>query len=114
MNMYPKGNFDLQTAFHTFYGCAGGIADKVNGTYSACKINYATDLESPACTDSVRIIQHEISHCFGTDDPTGNTGPCTPGEDCIMQVAFVYSGDKLDHENIWCSKCAKAFDKNKP
>jgi hypothetical protein len=98
------GSYDLLTMFHGFQSlCASGIAYRT-GTYSA--ICYYPD----NTTWTIRTIQHEISHNFGTYDNGKSGSECTGP--CIMNSGF-NGNSNFDDDNIWCSKCKKDFMKNK-
>lgn len=53
----------------------------------------------------VRVVQHELSHAFGTHHCTSTTTPC------IMNSGFD-SNYQYNLYSIWCSSCKKDFNRN--
>lgn len=56
---------------------------------------------------NVRVIQHELSHCFECLD-----NECTPNERCIMSGGFD-SNTAYNLPTIWCTNCAARFNRTK-
>jgi hypothetical protein len=55
---------------------------------------------------STRVMQHEWSHCFGTEDAYDEfTGNCSD-DDCIMKKDYY---DSETQKNIWCSNCRETI-----
>lgn len=112
--------YDMQTCFFTFDSCVGGLAG-VNGNYSVVQISPISDVTSETFMGSVRRVQHEISHNFGTTHNGSHTGVekyCTEGSHCINNSGLdhfsqINQDDVYDLETIWCDVCAGEFKANK-
>ncbi len=57
--------------------------------------------------ETVRIMQHEISHLYGPDD-----GVCSKGFLCIMSGGFDQNST-YDLPNIWCEGCSYSFNRTR-
>jgi len=65
---------------------------------------YAGPADEELETNSIRALQHELSHKFGCDDYV-----CTPGQKCIMGPGFD-KDDEWEYKDIWCDNCLASFD----
>ena len=112
--------YNMQTCFFTFDSCVGGLAG-VNGNYSVVQISPNSDVTSETFMGSVRRIQHEISHNFGTTHNGEHAGAakyCTAGSHCINNSGLdhfsqIEQDDVYDLATIWCDVCASEFNENK-
>ena len=108
--LYQKtvSGYDLKTCFFTFKTCAGGLG-YVNGNSTVVLISRSTDEESKAYMNSIRRIQHELTHNWGGRHQSEND-MCTGR--CINNGGF---DEVYDYELscIWCNRCLKNMNINK-
>lgn len=82
--------------------CGLGMVPYIGGNFAMAKLT--TSRGNPG---NVRVIQHELSHCFGCPD-----GQCSSGQKCIMNGGYDNS-TSYNLSNIWCTNCTKKFNRTK-